>query len=40
LRQKADVRALVDEVTGHLQKPELLYEDSAAALREAGVEVG
>ena len=29
-----------DEVTGHLQKPELLYEDFETALREAGVEVG
>ena len=28
------------EVAGHLQKPELLYEDFEAALREAGVEVG
>jgi len=37
--QEADVHALVDEVTGHLQKPELLYEDFEAALREAGVEI-
>jgi len=33
--QEADVHALVDEVTGHLQKPELLYEDFAAALKTA-----
>ncbi len=37
--QEADVDALVGEVTGHLQKPELLYEDFEAALREAGVEI-
>ena len=38
--QEANVDALVGEVAGHLQKPELLYEDFEAALREAGVEVG
>jgi len=37
--QEANVDALVGEVTGHLQKPELLYEDFEAALREAGVEI-
>jgi CheY-like chemotaxis protein len=36
---EANVDALVGEVAGHLQKPELLYEDFAAALREAGVEI-
>jgi CheY-like chemotaxis protein len=36
--QEADVRALVGEVAGHLQKPELLYADFEAVLREAGVE--
>lgn len=36
--QEASVDALVGEVAGHLQKPELLYEDFEAALREAGVE--
>jgi len=37
--QEANVDALVGEVAGHLQKPELLYEDFEAALREAGVEI-
>ena len=36
--QEANVDALVGEVAGHLQKPELLYKDFEAALREAGVE--
>ena len=39
-RQEANVNALVGEVAGHLLKPELLYTDFEAALREAGVEVG
>ena len=38
--QEADVRCTGGEVAGHLQKPELLYEDFEAALRKAGVEVG
>jgi len=38
--QEASVDALVGEVAGHLLKPELLYEDFEAALREAGVEAG
>jgi CheY-like chemotaxis protein len=37
--QEANVDALVGEVTGHLPKPELLYEDFEAALRETGVEI-
>ena len=37
--QEANVDALVGEVAGHLQKPELLYDDFEAALREAGVEI-
>ena len=37
--QEANVDALVGEVAGHLQKPELLYQDFEAALREAGVEI-
>lgn len=36
--QAAKVDALAGEVAGHLQKPELLYEDFEAALIEAGVE--
>ena len=36
--QRTNVDALVGEVAGHLQKPELLYEDFEAALRAAGVE--
>ena len=35
--QEANVDALVGEVAGHLLKPELLYTDFEAALREAGV---
>ena len=37
--QEANVDALVGEVAGHLQKPELLYTDFEAALRKAGVEI-
>ena len=37
--QEANVSALVGEITGHLHKPELLFEDFEAALREAGVEL-
>ena len=34
---KMEARALLTEATSHLQKPELHYEDFAAALQAAGV---
>jgi CheY-like chemotaxis protein len=34
---KAEVAALIGEVAGHLQKPELHYEDFVVALQAAGV---
>jgi CheY-like chemotaxis protein len=34
---KTEVVALIGEVAGHLQKPELCYEDFVSALSTAGV---
>ena len=35
-----DARALIGGLAAHLQKPELHYDDFAAALRAAGIESG
>jgi DNA-binding response OmpR family regulator len=35
--KEAEARALVGEISGYLQKPELHYEDFAMALKQAGV---
>jgi len=37
---EAKARALVDTAAGHLQKPDLHYEDFVAALQAVGVEIG
>lgn len=38
--KEAEVQSLVGQLCGHLQKPELHYEDFVAALQAAGVEPG
>jgi CheY-like chemotaxis protein len=38
-QREADVQALVGAVAGHLQKPELHYDDFVAALRAVGVKI-
>ena len=35
--KEAEARALVGEMSGYLQKPELHYEDFAAVMKQAGV---
>ena len=37
---EAEAQALVGDVAGHLQKPDLHYDDFVAALQAAGVETG
>ena len=38
--KEPDARALIGRLAGHLQKPELHYEDFVAALQDAGVDIG
>jgi CheY-like chemotaxis protein len=38
--KEAEARALIGQLAGYLQKPELHYEDFVAALQAAGVEIG
>jgi DNA-binding response OmpR family regulator len=38
--KEADARGLIGGLAGHLQKPELHYEDFVAVLQAAGVEIG
>lgn len=37
---ESDARALLGDVAGHLQKPDLHYEDFVGVLRAAGVPIG